>query len=713
MVSAGKRTLAHQRQRRSPNLAHHITLLRRRLEASPAKGPTTTEAESELRAFRAFADAFEQRMMGDLLADPLEALDNRSEFTGLKHAWSLYEEQSTARQQTEYASGIVTIDGKGRIVDINEPALLLLGFDNAGELVGASFNNLLRPSDARTQLEDELARTNVKGASIQYMSTRDGSERVIDLSVSPRAQAYRCTILITDITARIQLEHELRRARDLALMHEHQTSEFLANMSHELRTPMNGVIGMTDLLSDTPLDVQQKEIVHLLKHSGEHLLCIINDILDLSKLEAGHVVLESIPVDLEKTLQQDLHALEVSAFSKGLDFVLSASPDVPATCDLDPLRVRQILTNLVGNAIKFTESGHILVRCSVTQANGASPRLLLEVEDSGVGIQQDMIPKLFAPFTQADARTARKYGGTGLGLTICKKLTTYMGGDIGARSVPGYGSTFWFSLPLVNPSAPLRNRYTQLAPRKLGVLLCTELLESALALRAQSINVEVVDLSTLPPDATPPELIAVLLEAEADPSNARQLAARFALPISQVGVVASRPDRLLRELVVSQGATPICRTLPLAELVALTTPGHIPTAAERDTPAESRPFAHVKLMVAEDNPVNQKLVVRLLQMLGAQVLLANDGLQAVAIAKQNPDLMLVFMDCQMPNMDGFDAAREIRKLYPSLPICALTANAMSSDRDKCFSAGMNDYLTKPIRRADLAATLQQWTLANR
>ncbi len=397
------------------------------------RADATRELDNDLAAtlaiIRTFAETFELRMMGDLLADPTEALDERPEFTALRRAWHLYEEQSTTRLQTEYASGMVNIDARGRIIEVNETALRMLGFDNAGELVGESFTCLLQTGDASVRLAEELSQANSTSTSIQYPLLHAGVETILDLSVSPRTQAYRCTILVNDITARLQLERELRRARDLALMHERQASEFLANMSHELRTPMNGVIGMADLLGDTTLDSQQREIVHLLKHSGEHLLCIINDILDLSKLEAGHVVLEAIPVDLETSLHQDLHALEVNAFGRGLDFILETSSDLPTTCELDPLRVRQILTNLVGNAIKFTHAGYVIVRCRLTQTNGA-PFLLLEVEDSGVGIERDIIPKLFAPFTQADAGTARKYGGTGLGLTICKKLTSYMGGEM-------------------------------------------------------------------------------------------------------------------------------------------------------------------------------------------------------------------------------------------------------------------------------------------
>lgn len=537
------------------------------------------------------------------------------------------------------------------------------------------------------------------------------------------------------------LEAELVRAKQGAEAAALAKGEFLATMSHEIRTPLNGIIPMLDLIARGPLDEAQQRMLSTATSSSQQLLSIVDDILDYSKLEASRLELECTSMNLRTIAEEIMGLLGNNALKKGLASEVVIDPTVRLAVRGDPVRLRQVLGNLVSNAIKFTERGLIQLRLRRIGETDAQHLLRFEVVDTGIGIEREVLPHLFAPFSQANASTTRLYGGSGLGLAICKRIVDLMGGRIGVDSVPGSGTTFWFEIPMLKAigDMPWESSKILLKPALLvssDPLVIPRMNRLAhrwgLNLRVVETAHEALDFLRLSVQPHRASLEVVI----ADVDSLRQTVQALHRAVTHCG--SSEPPRL----VWLTGQTPLppelCenattvprlsgdgelrhRIAPLefspvtpAESVAVAaaTPAALRSKQEQNTQQDTQLFAGTRVLLVEDNPVNRLVAQMLLDNMGVQVVLAENGQQALDHLQVSA-IDIVLMDCQMPVLDGYDATRQWReqeseRQLPHTPIVAMTANAMGGDRQRCLDAGMDDYLTKPVERRHLRACLLRW-----
>jgi PAS domain S-box-containing protein len=658
-----------------------------------------------------------------------EALERRV----AERAAELTASEERFRQAFDHAGIGMTITAlDGRFLRVNRSLCEITGYTEA-ELLRRRFQDITHPDDLAEDLAHvrELLASPRRFFQMEKRYVHQAGHAVwIRLTASLlRDAAGRPENFIgqiEDITEHKALQASLAGARDQALEASRLKSEFLATMSHEIRTPMNGVIGMTALLRDTPLTPAQADYVRTIEQSGESLLTIINDILDYSKIEAGRIELEVAPFDLRQCLEDALDLFAGKAREKGLELAYTMAADVPATVAGDATRLRQVLVNLLGNAVKFTDAGEVDVSVETEPAAGGGPRRLrFAVRDTGIGIPEAGMERLFKSFSQVDASTTRRFGGTGLGLAISKRLAELMGGTMRAESRPGEGSTFRFTVALEARPGPAGARNLQ-APqpelqgrrllvvddsatqrRVVGTLARTWGMtvreaasgrEALAALAADAgCDVAVVDLQM-------PEMDGAALAAAI---RARPATAGVPLVLLTVPGRTERPGEFAQATAKPVHAEALCAALlgcvrPAAEPAARSSGG----GTFDGRLAERHPL---RILIAEDNPVNQRVASLMLQRLGYRAATAGNGLEALA-AFELTDYDVVLMDVDMPELDGCEATRRLRATRGSATrpwVIALTAGAMPGDRERALGAGMNDFLTKPVRSESLAAALVQ------
>ena len=637
-------------------------------------------------------------------------------------------------------------DLQSRFVKINRHLAQRIGLADPAQAVGKSDADFFDPPHAREALRDEehIVRTGEPVVSKMEMEEVPGKEPAwlitSKLPLRDKAGAIVGTFGISrDVTLLKRAEAEIAEARDVAIASARFKAEFLANMSHEIRTPLNAIVGMSNLLLDTKLDAEQRDFAATIQTSADLLLDIVNDILDFSKMEAGKLTIEELDFDLGLVLEDTGDLLAERAQTKGVELVTWVSPEAPKRVRGDSGRLRQVLANLLSNAVKFTPQGEVVLHAEPVSETRTHVTYRFQVRDTGVGIPLEAQGRLFTAFTQADGSTTRRFGGTGLGLAISKQLVNLMGGDIGFESVPGKGSTFWFTLKFARQDETAPAPMPPVASLEgLRVLIVDDnatnrdiLERHARAWRMRSGSAvsgpdALVELRRAASSGDPYQL--VLLDVQMPDMDgldvARAITADPALRATRMVVLTSlahHPEEAnYRDLGIGAYLTKPVKQSRLFDCIAsvmgqgeepasrAAAPEPVPAGA---THAPLRPQT-LRVLMAEDNAVNRKVALRQLAKLGYTADAVADGTEVLA-AIERLDYDVILMDCQMPEMDGYETTRRIRQIEAADPtmsrhyIVALTANALGGDRERCLQAGMDDYLSKPIRTGDLAEALQR------
>ena len=617
-----------------------------------------------------------------------------------------------------------------------------------GELLGKSDFDFY-PEELANSFRADEQRVIARGETIDREETcldSAGEEMVLLTTKVPlRAPDGRIIGIMgigRNITARVRAERQMREAREAAEAANRAKSNFVANMSHEVRTPMNGVIGLAELLLETRLDAQQRDYAESIHESGKTLLTIINDILDFSKIEAGKLDLETLDMDLRGIVEDVGRVLALQAHRKGLELALNIDPALPDAVKGDPNRIRQILLNLGGNAVKFTAAGEVVLDLAVLESTPSGTLVRIQVRDTGIGIPADRLENLFQPFSQVDASTTRRFGGTGLGLSIVRRLVELMGGETGVQSEEGVGSCFWFTVRF-QPSESVNRQLHRMTPMELKGKRILAVDDNATNLKVLTTQLTLMgtDVTSAGSAGEALELMreaceagrsfeVALLDHDMPGCDGAELGRRInadpALNVTRLVLLTSAGQHgdgsrfaelgfagyLIKP--VSQGDLLDCLMVVLG---ASTEGWHSrtnPLVTQHELQSLRARTRSGRLLLAEDQPINQKVAVHTLEKMGYSVDVVENGREAVR-AWSTGRYALILMDCQMPELDGYEATREIRRREPEgahIPIVALTAHAMKGADLECRAAGMDDYITKPLDRDRLRACLERFVPAN-
>jgi len=633
--------------------------------------------------------------------------------------------------------GIFQTDAQNRYVYTNPRWTEITGI-TAEQAKGQHWDSIMRPEE-RASLLAQMPDDAPSPAELSHRfevnllesATRIAvitSRSIVDRNGAPAGWVG----TLADVTAEVGVEAAMSDARDRATEASRLKSDFLANMSHEIRTPMNGVIGMAELLLDTELDSRQRDYAQTVQNSGEALMTIINDILDFSKIEAGMLEVEKIDFDLRATIDDVVDLLARAAQRKQLELIAVVTDTVPLTMSGDPGRIRQVLTNLIGNAIKFTGAGEVKIVATMTEVDGPAPAIRIEVSDTGDGIPSDKLAVIFQPFVQADTSTSRKYGGTGLGLAISGQLVTLMGGDFGVTSELGVGSTFWFTIGVGADVGESTQKHP--APDSgLAGLTILVVDDNATQRGVLSGYLTGWGMAVTTCDSGPAALrtmseavregrpfAAVLIDLYMPGMDGRELIKSIADDpelTSRVLLMTGLSLDLGRSAAAEESGAPVSLSKPIHrhELLAclrLALGSHAAgTAPSRRTDPRSPRVDGVErgwVLLAEDNLINQKVAVAMLSGAGYRVDTVADGAAAVKAAAAHP-YDVILMDCQMPELSGYEATSAIRAQEgsgPRVPIIAMTAGARQEDRELCLAHGMDAYVSKPVSKDTLLAMVR-------